>query len=227
MAAASPVPVLEMSQGGDLRVIAYLRELRQEIQNLQEGLEKLKTASGLTTEDAKSVLISACQESKARFERNRESIDTLQHSIRRVFQGDEALHARYGDAVAEIGNKWDAIVAHWSSGSDPAVAARIKEVDDEMDRIVYLCALLTVPERVNRNLETMQPCRKGSTGIWKQCEWARNSTSSRPFTRKSPKKRTRRNCSISSRSIRSLSMDWSTPKPDLSIAAAGGPGGQS
>ncbi|MBM3812439.1 MAG: hypothetical protein FJW20_12490 [Acidimicrobiia bacterium] len=160
MAAASPVPVLEMSQGGDLRVIAYLRELRQEIQNLQEGLEKLKTASGLTTEDAKSVLISACQESKARFERNRESIDTLQHSIRRVFQGDEALHARYGDAVAEIGNKWDAIVAHWSSGSDPAVAARIKEVDDEMDRIVYLCALLTVPERVNRNLETMRVGQK-------------------------------------------------------------------
>jgi hypothetical protein len=159
MAAASPVPSpVRRPTGGEKRIIAYLRELREETQNLQKALEKVKTASELTDPQTRMLLVGAALESKEKFDRNQRGIRDRLDAIEAVFDGSEDLHAQYGDAITEIHNLWDDIVAHWPNGDGdiPALAARIKEVGEDMDRIVYLCALLTVPERVNQNLETMR-----------------------------------------------------------------------
>ncbi|MBK5293435.1 MAG: hypothetical protein JJE04_17400 [Acidobacteriia bacterium] len=158
MPEASPVPSLTIASGGELRVVAYLRELRPEIQNLREGLQKVKTASEMAAPEAKALLVAECLESKARFDRNKDAVVGCLIAIEHVFQDNEALHAQYGDTLAEITNKWDNAAAHWPTGAEEAakLTGRIKEVDAEMVRIVYLCALLTVPERVNRNLDAMR-----------------------------------------------------------------------
>jgi hypothetical protein len=157
MAAANPVPV-PRATGGEKRVIAFLRELREEIQYLQEGLEKVKAAVALTDPQARIAVVGAALESKERFDRSQLAIDQRLSAVQDVFRESEGLHANYGDVIVEIGNRWETIAAHWPKGDEEAakLLARITEVDQEMARIVYLCALLTVPERVNQNLAAMR-----------------------------------------------------------------------
>ena len=157
MAAANPVPV-PRATGGEKRVIAFLRELREEIQYLQEGWEKVKAAVALTDPQARVAVVGAALESKERFDRSQLAIDQRLSAVQDVFRESEGLHANYGDVIVEIGNRWETIAAHWPKGDEEAakLLARITEVDQEMARIVYLCALLTVPERVNQNLAAMR-----------------------------------------------------------------------
>ncbi len=161
MAAASPVPSPALRPaGGEKRIIAYLRELREEIQNLQAALEKVKAASALTASDpqARIVMVSNALESREKFDRNQGGIRERLNAIQAVFDADEDLHAQYGDSIAEINNLWDDVEASWPRGDDEAakLTARIDEAGERMARMVYLCALLTVPERVNQNLATMR-----------------------------------------------------------------------
>ncbi len=159
MAAASPVPSpVPRITGGEKRIIAFLRELREEIQNLQEAMDHVRAASALTDANAQSVIAAAAQESREKFDRNQRGITSRLYAIQSVFDSSEDLHAQYGDAIAEISNRWDDLSAYWPAGDEdtPKLMARIRKTSDDMARIVYLCALLTVPERVNQNLATMR-----------------------------------------------------------------------
>ena len=119
MAAASPVPSpIPSATGGEKRIIAYLRELREEVQNLQEAVQKVKAASELTDPQASVAVLEAALEGKEKFDRNADGIEKRLFAIQDVFGGNEDLHAQYGDAITEINNRWDSIKAHWPKGNE-------------------------------------------------------------------------------------------------------------
>jgi hypothetical protein len=146
------------STGGEPRIIALLRELREDVQNLLESIDRIQAVSQLTQPEAREAIPGIGAGIKPVFDRTQERVAKRLEGIRSVFAAHEGLHARYGDAVADISNHWDHVVEQWPTGTEaPALLAQqIKDVDACIGSIVYRCALLTIPERVNENLAEMR-----------------------------------------------------------------------
>jgi hypothetical protein len=142
-----------------LRLCALLRDVRAEAQNLQGSLAVLQQKSLLTDQKTRAQEVeTAVKDATGVLARNRSVIDQRLAEIRSLFQLDATQYDWCGDEVTEVENNWERAVTNWPSHAQPAddVLRRITGIDACLDQIVFHCASLTIPRRLDAYLDNLR-----------------------------------------------------------------------
>lgn len=137
------------------RMLGMLRSLRAEAQNLQRSLLEVKQKSELTDADTRSKeLRTALEANEPIFKYNRTRIKALLSSLEKLCAQDSSLYDWAGDELTNISNYWERASLFWPDVTTPEaqVPSRLASVSGQLDDLVYHCALLTVPSRLNQHL---------------------------------------------------------------------------
>ena len=161
--ASSEPPTRPLAPGEALpRFFGLLLELRAEVQNLQESMARLRSGAALVDADARAAeLAAALAEGESIDRRNRSRIGGLLARLRGIMEGEPRLHQWCADQVIHVENCWERAEYHLDrlrelvgqgKASDAAVLAGAIEVAARLQKITFMAAYLTVPQRVNDHL---------------------------------------------------------------------------
>src|SRR4051812_18248285 len=150
-----------------LQLLGRLRSLRAEAQNLQNLMLEVKSLSDASSEKLRAGQVKeALQERSEVFDANRVAIETLLAEINSSLEQDDCLveYDWASDEITKAENYWERAGQYLSGVEQPVgagntvdnVLSLIAKASDALDGLIYQCALLTVPPRVNQHLKSLQ-----------------------------------------------------------------------
>ena len=148
------------------RFFGHLLEVRAEVQNLLESMGRLRQAATLADADARAAeLGAALAEGDAIDRRNRAKIAGLLGRLRAILEGEARLYQWCADQIIHVENCWERAEYHLDRlraliaegrASDVAVLSAAIEVKARLERMIFLAAYLTIPQRVNEHLSQLR-----------------------------------------------------------------------
>jgi hypothetical protein len=151
----APSPELGAEHDNRKRMLGVLRSLRAEAQNLQQSLDTVKQKSELADETVRAHEVrTALLSNEPIFKYNRTKIRALLSELDHLRDQDAELYDWAGDELTHIANYWERASRLWPdvSTSEAQIGAQIGRASEQLDELVFHCALLTIPNRVNQHL---------------------------------------------------------------------------
>jgi hypothetical protein len=141
------------------RVLAEARDIRVDVQDLIEVLDQIDAASEETDEGVRNKKLQIAHVvAQQRYEQSRPQIETRLGTIEEVLNSDPDVNERLSDAFERVGNKWERTMAAWPGAHGTKFAEmpdKSRIVRPHLEDIIFLIALVTIPERLNQHLNQL------------------------------------------------------------------------
>lgn len=168
-------------QENHARLLGLLRDVRAEVQNLRTTLVEVLSKEPMNDVAMRSrEIITTLRVRQPIYDRNVKQIGTRIRDLRALMNSTPNLYSRYGDDITNIENFWERVTLNWppppstklvpETGDKEKVVIQpdeeitvangilrcAKEAINDIDDIIYQTALLTIPERLNLQLEQIR-----------------------------------------------------------------------
>lgn len=168
-------------QENHARLLGLLRDVRAEVQNLRTTLVEVLSKEPMNDVAMRSrEIITTLRVRQPIYDRNVKQIGTRIRDLRALMNSTANLYSRYGDDITNIENFWERVTLNWppppsaklvpETGDKEKVVIQpdeeitvangilrcAKEAINDIDDIIYQTALLTIPERLNLQLEQIR-----------------------------------------------------------------------
>ncbi len=172
---------MTVDQNNQARLLGLLRDVRAEVQNLRNTLMEILSKEPMVDVAMRSrEIITTLRARQPIYDRNVKQIATRIRDFRSLMNSDSLLYSRYGDDITIIENFWERVTLNWppppskeiipetgdkekvviNPDEEITVANAIlryaKDAVTDIDNIIYQTALLTIPERLNLQLEQIR-----------------------------------------------------------------------
>ncbi|HRF94201.1 MAG TPA: hypothetical protein PLZ51_03360, partial [Aggregatilineales bacterium] len=172
---------MTVDQNNQARLLGLLRDVRAEVQNLRNTLVEILSKEPMVDVAMRSrEIITTLRARQPIYDRNVKQIATRIRDFRSLMNSDSLLYSRYGDDITIIENFWERVTLNWppppskeiipetgdkekvviNPDEEITVANGIlrcaKDAVTDIDNIIYQTALLTIPERLNLQLEQIR-----------------------------------------------------------------------
>ncbi|MDX2079008.1 MAG: hypothetical protein SFZ02_21430 [bacterium] len=172
---------MSVDQNNQARLLGLLRDVRAEVQNLRNTLMEILSKEPMVDVAMRSrEIITTLRARQPIYDRNVRQIATRIRDLRAMMNSDSFLYSRYGDDITIIENFWERMTLNWppppskdiipetgdkdkvviNPDEEITVANAIlryaKDAVTDIDNIIYQTALLTIPERLNLQLEQIR-----------------------------------------------------------------------
>ena len=142
-------------------VLALIRDLREEAQNLQTAAAEIGRVVALPDPAVRDAEFAAtAKQTHALFAANSEHIEGIFATIDSILGSEQAYAAKaaLGDGVTRLANYWERVTLAWPAQGDDvfAHARKLAAVGGYLDRIVYQVGLMTIPSRANNHLDQLR-----------------------------------------------------------------------
>jgi hypothetical protein len=173
--------MMTVDQNNQARLLGLLRDVRAEVQNLRNTLMEILSKEPMVDVAMRSrEIITTLRARQPIYDRNVKQIATRIRDFRSLMNSDSLLYSRYGDDITIIENFWERVTLNWppppskdiipetgdkekvviNPDEEITVANSIlrcaKDAVTDIDNIIYQTALLTIPERLNLQLEQIR-----------------------------------------------------------------------
>ncbi len=173
-----------MSEDNHNRLMGLLRDVRAEVQNLRNALTEIMSKEPLIDPAMRArEVISTLRARQPIYERNVKQIATRIRDLRALLNKEAPLYSRYGDDITTIENLWERVTLNWPPPppiemmpatdisnienevvihpAEEITASNIilrcaKDAVRDIDELIYQTALLTIPQRLNYQLEQIR-----------------------------------------------------------------------
>ncbi|MDZ4671006.1 MAG: hypothetical protein SH821_09065 [Phototrophicales bacterium] len=172
---------MSVDQESHARLLGLLRDVRAEVQNLRTTLMEVlgKELMNDVAMRAREI-ITTLRARQPIYDRNVKQINVRIRELRSLMNSTASLYSRYGDDITTIENFWERVTLNWppppakeiipeTVGKEAVVINPdeeitmanfilrcAKEAVDDIDDVIYQTALLTIPERLNLQLEQIR-----------------------------------------------------------------------
>jgi len=168
-------------QDNHARLLGLLRDVRAEVQNLRRTLVEVLSKEPMNDVAMRSrEIITTLRVRQPIYDRNVKQIATRIRDLRAMMNSTAELYSRYGDDITTIENYWERVTLNWppppskhlvpETGDKEKVVIQpdeeitvangilrcAKAAVEDIDDIIYQTALLTIPERLNLQLEQIR-----------------------------------------------------------------------
>jgi hypothetical protein len=175
---------MSIDQESHARLLGLLRDVRAEVQNLRNALVEILSKEPLTDVAVRArEVISTLRARQPIYERNVKQINARIRDLRSMMNSTPMLYSRYGDDITIIENFWERVTLNWPppapiemiAENTPTVTENqviippdaeivasnlilrcAKDAVTDIDHLIYQVALLTIPERLNLQLEQIR-----------------------------------------------------------------------
>jgi hypothetical protein len=141
------------------RLVALLRDVRVEAQNLQASLQEIKRKAALTDRQVRAQEVAAAlQDAQSIFAYSRGQIDARLAAVRALLDQSPDLYDLSGDEVAQIEDLWQRITLAWPDPARPVdqVIAAVAAIESLLESILYHVGIVAIPPRVNQHLAQLR-----------------------------------------------------------------------
>jgi hypothetical protein len=138
------------------RFQGLIRSLRAEVQNLKNSVHDVKAK--YSDHGKNACTVEQISTHKAIYDFNRKEIDTLLETIRKFLDKNPPYYAWSGDDIVHIENKWERITRIVPDLEHPPdnICDILDKCEKYLCEIVYLCDVLTVPDRVSEHMDELK-----------------------------------------------------------------------
>ncbi|HJQ26252.1 MAG TPA: hypothetical protein VKA60_20230 [Blastocatellia bacterium] len=158
-----PPPVsLDHSKGPAARSLArgLVRDIRAEAQNIQQAINDIQQKGTLTDTAVREAAIKASvADAEALLAGNRDRVNTLFDGLHTLMQTSAELYDNVGDSITNIENSWERVCHRWPTHDQGVeeILVRSQQVGRNLEEIIFLSGLVTIPKRVNDHLAQLRP----------------------------------------------------------------------
>ena len=137
-------------------LFGLINDVRAEVQNLQVSLREIVDGGEIEDREARDretreAVLRGCRVFAAASRR----IDHLFDELYRLRPLNPEFYDRCGDEVTNIRNYWERARSYWPGSRNDSPVHDAKKAGRWTDEVVLHCGLLTIPNRVNRELGQM------------------------------------------------------------------------
>ncbi|MDD1689707.1 MAG: hypothetical protein LUQ66_03510 [Methanoregula sp.] len=160
--AGTPPALDNLEHSGNATVLkkarfqGLIRSLRAEAQNLYTSIHDIRMKYSEHGKNACTV--EKISTHKAIFEFNKKEIETLLGTIHQFLEDNPPFYAWSGDVVVHFGNKWERVIMIAPDLENPPdnICDVLEKCEKYLCEIVYLCDVVTVPDRVSEHLAQLK-----------------------------------------------------------------------
>ncbi len=146
-------------EASELLIFGLIHDARAEAQNLKESLDEIRKSVELRDQDAReNETRGAVARGFKTFDAVHERIEGLMQDIAEAQLRNPEFYDRCGDEVTHIRNYWRRARDEWPTddGSIEEVRLRTEAAERWLDEIILHSGLVTLPSRVNRELQQLR-----------------------------------------------------------------------